>query len=113
MVTMMRRKRATGHALWGPWGKIIMDILEEEVTDTGAPEFAVTGIKSVERISIGQIRITKYSRRKDGCFVTHHEVWDYHIWQKQFENLENIARIMSQMAIPPDGHEEQRRSGKH
>ena len=52
----------------------------DDTSDFGAPEYAVTGIASIERISIGQVRIAKYSRRKDGNSVLFHEVWDLMAW---------------------------------
>src|SRR5258706_6328088 len=57
-------------------GSIALDFIEE-FSDLGAPEFAVTGTASIERISAGLVRVTMYSRRKDGNIVTHNTIWDW------------------------------------
>ena len=73
-----------------------MDFIEE-VTDLGAPEYAVTGVASIERISPGQVRVTKYSRRKDGNIITHHEVWDLFAWLHDRSLNEQVSDLISRM----------------
>lgn len=59
-----------------------MDFVEDLI-DEGAPQYAVSGIASIERISSGQVRLTKYSARRTGNFVEFHEVWDYQALKRQ------------------------------
>ncbi len=92
-------------------GGIAVDFIEE-FTDLGAPEYAVTGVASIERISAGQVRVTKYTRRKDGNFVTHHEVWDYQAWQRALAPYEEAMRVIGRMAAP-DGPNQERRREPH
>lgn len=74
-------------------GTIIMDFIEDPI-DNGAPEFVVTGTASMERISAGQVRFTKYVRRRDGNYVTHHEVWDLQTWLKFWDGYERFRDIV-------------------
>jgi|SRR5882672_2446458 len=92
-------------------GGIALDFIDE-FSDLGAPEFAVTGVASIERISPGQVRITKYIRRKDGNFVTHHEIWDFALWQRQLAPYEEAMRIIARMAAP-DGPNDERKRERH
>lgn len=107
-----RRRRKSvrvGDLRRGPGGEIIMDFVAE-TTDLGAPEYAVTGIASIERISVGQVRIAKYSRRKDGNFILFYEVWDYQIWKRHFGPYEAAMDVIDR-TLPPNGPEH--RMGKH
>jgi hypothetical protein len=79
-------------------GRNAMDFVEE-TTDLGAPEYAVTGVASIERISVGQIRIAKYSRRKDGNFIMFYEVWDYDIWRRAVATYEAAMQIIVRMGV--------------
>ena len=93
-------------------GGIAMDFVEE-VTDLGAPEFAVTGVASIERISAGQVRITKFSRRKDGNIVTHHEIWDWETWRKSLPPYEEAMRILERMGAAHSSPIPTRRGEEH
>jgi hypothetical protein len=44
--------------------------------DYGAPEFLVTGISSIERISRGIVRVS-YFRRRDEKTEVCHTLWDW------------------------------------
>lgn len=102
-------KHGTVRKLTG--GGTAMDFVEE-LTDFGAPEYAVTGVASIERISAGQVRISKYSRRKDGNIVVFHEVWDYQTWRKSFPPYEEAMRLLERLGIG-DGPNQGRQRGAH
>ncbi len=91
-------------------GRVVMDFIEE-VADLGAPEFNVTGTASMERISAGQIRITKYSRRRDGNVVLFHEVWDVQEWLKSWALYEQFRDLVTRLPISDGG--DGRRREKH
>jgi hypothetical protein len=63
----------------------------QESTDYGAPEFCATGISSVERISRGQVRVSYFSRRKDGNTEVCHIVLDASEWRRHCEMLNRTA----------------------
>jgi len=92
-------------------GSVVMDFIEE-ITDEGAPEFAVTGIASIERISAGQVRLTKYSRRRDGNVVVFHEVWDFETL-KRSQNMYAKALAEIDRVWRGDGPEDGRRREAH
>jgi hypothetical protein len=77
-------------------GGILVDFIED-VIDNGAPQYAVTGLASIERISAGQIRMTKYSRRKDGNFVEFHEVWDYQMLRRSVDAYAQALATIERM----------------
>ena len=83
-----------------------------EVTDLGAPEIAITGIASIERISAGQVRVSYYSMRKDGAIVVAHMVWDLQAWLR-LGAIEDQARDIIGRMAPPDGPDQERRREKH
>lgn len=76
-----------------------MDFIED-VTDMGVPEYAVTGVAGIERISIGQVRISKYSRRKDGNFILFYKVWDLQM-RLATARLVEEARTTNMAEAPP------------
>ncbi len=88
-----------------------MDFIADPI-DNGAPEYAVTGIATIERISPGQVRITKYTHRKDGDFVTHHEVWDWQLFLRSLTPCEEAVRILERMGTPALPNDDRRRE-KH
>jgi hypothetical protein len=83
----------------------------EDPMDQGAPEYNVTGIASIERISVGQIRETYYSQRKDGALVAVHIVWDLQAWIHHRALIEQAAEIILRM--PPLGPDQERRRERH
>ena len=87
-------------------GRVAVDFVPEFI-DQGAPEFYVTGIASIERISPHEVRFTKYTRRRDGNMVTHHEVWNIEIWMRSFAHYEQALAIIERMPIG-DGQEDKR-----
>jgi hypothetical protein len=91
-------------------GGVAMDFIEE-FTDLGAPEFAVSGIASIERISRGQVRATYYSRRKDGNIAVVHIIWDYQTWLDTFSAVAHTRDLMAR--IPPDGGQKDQRRERH
>jgi hypothetical protein len=84
-----------------------MDFIEE-ISDLGAPEIAVTGVASIERISAGQVRETYYSKRKDGPIAVVHIVWDLQAWLRHSLLNEQSKDIIRRM-LPP--YEPQRERG--
>ena len=92
-------------------GGIALDFIEE-FSDLGAPEFAVTGTASIERISPGLVRITMYSRRKDGNIVTHHTIWDWQTLKRSVALYEEAIRVLDRMTVP-DGPNDDQRSERH
>ena len=62
----------------------------ESCLDYGTPEYCVTGVSSIQRISTGQIRVTKFSRRREGNIVLFHEVWDLVDWRRTCEIVERL-----------------------
>lgn len=87
-----------------------MDFIEDPI-DQGAPEYNVTGIASIERISVGQVRVTKYARRKGENFITHHEVWDLLAWLHDRSLNEEVRDIISR--APPDTQSAEQRRERH
>lgn len=71
----------------GGRGRFIMKLVSDTV-DYGAPEFSVTGTAELERISDGQVRIAKYSRRGGQNVITHYEVWP----AEEFERVQPAYR---------------------
>jgi hypothetical protein len=106
---MRRGNVRPGDVRRGPAGEIVMDFVPE-TTDMGAPEYAVTGIASIERISAGQVRIAKYSRRKDGNFILFYEIWDWETWKRAFPPYEKAMQIIDRLPMPDGG---ERRQGRH
>ncbi len=53
-----------------------------DTVDYGAPEFVVSGVGAVERISDGMVQVTLYRRRSDEKPVACSLVWDRQEWQK-------------------------------
>lgn len=97
--TKMRRPARRVWTRRGPRGEVVMDFVQE-TTDAGAPEYNVTGVASIERISVGQVRIAKYSRRKNGTnLITHYEIWDYEIWKRSIEPYESAMRLIDRIPI--------------
>lgn len=72
----------------------------QDCIDIGAPEFVVTGTAEIERISGGQIRIAKYSRRGGQNIITHYEVWDAEAFERvqpqyrRFRTTENRDKFI-------------------
>ena len=64
----------------------------DNVIDLGAPEYNITGVAKVERISRGQVRITYYTQREDGNIVPLHVIWDYETYLAS-QNLYEQAYI--------------------
>lgn len=68
-----------------------------EFTDEDAPEFVVTHVISIERITANTVRITKGSEHRNGVRAVFHEVWDlqgYCRWSKIVkETMDYIARL--------------------
>jgi hypothetical protein len=87
-----------------------MDFINDPI-DQGAPEFNVTGIASIERISVGQVRVTKYASRKGENLITHHEIWDIQVWQNWLEPYEQAMRIIAR--VQPDGPNADRTRERH
>src|SRR5262245_51010058 len=104
-----RKTDRTGTIRRGPAGEVIMDFVAETI-DSGAPEYVVTGIANIERISKGLVRIAKYSRRKDGNYILFYEVWDYEAWQRTIPAYQKAADIIDRSPLP-NGQEE--RMGRH
>lgn len=102
-----RNKDVPGTLRRGPGGEVIMDLVEG-TTDLGAPEFNVTGVARIERISPGQVRVSKYSRRPDGNYITHHEVWDYEVWQKAVVNYGKTMDIIIRAGFSDGGGDSRR-----
>src|SRR5947209_3343226 len=92
-------------------GGIVVDFIED-VIDNGAPEYTVTGIASIERISAGQVRLAKFSHRKDGDVIVFYEVWDFQTWLRSFVLYERARAIIDRMQ-PPDGPNDERRRERH
>jgi hypothetical protein len=90
---------------------MIMDFIAE-CSDIGCPEYAVTGVASIERISAGQIQETLYSMRKDGALAVVHVVWDLQAWLHHWPLYEQAREILARMP-PPDGPDQERRRERH
>jgi hypothetical protein len=66
-----------------------------EAVDLGdAPEIFLTGIKSVERLGPGTIRVSFYSQRDNCKRVVLHAVWDLQTWIEMAEQLNDIRGMM-------------------
>lgn len=108
-----RKKNRPGSLRRGPAGEVIMDFVAETI-DPGAPEYAVTGIASIERISIDQVRIAKFSRRKDGDYILFYEVWGYHAWLLAIAPYQKAAEIIDRLPLSDGGDQGGgRRKGTH
>jgi len=92
-------------------GQCAMELVED-VIDNGAPEYAVTGIAAIERISPGQVRVTKFMRRRGENIVTHHEIWDLKLWLRALAPYEEAMRLIASMPAIENEREE-RRPGRH
>src|SRR5712675_1549248 len=92
-------------------GRIRMDYVGE-FADLGAPEIAVTGVASIERISVGQVRITYYSLRKDGPQAVVHIVWDFNAWMDNAAIFREAKQILPRTQ-PDGGKGDGRRREKH
>ena len=92
-------------------GRIRMDYIGE-FADLGAPEIAVTGVASIERISAGQVRVTYYSLRKDGPQAVVHVVWDFNAWMDNAAIFREAKQILPRTQ-PDGGKGDGRRREKH
>src|SRR5258705_12588769 len=110
MVHKPRKTRHTG-VITRAGGRIRMDYVGE-FADLGAPEIAVTGVASIERISVGQVRITYYSLRKDGPQAVVHILWDFNAWMNNSAIFREAKQVLPR--TQPDGGEgDGRRREKH
>lgn len=53
-----------------------------DLIDYNAPEIIVMGVASVVRISVGIVRVTLYSRQKEGNVAKVHLFYDWAQWMK-------------------------------
>jgi hypothetical protein len=70
----------------------------DDSLDIGVPEFCVTGVAMVERISRNQIRVPYFARRRGESLVVCHTVWDIEAWRK---TCEMIGRACEQIVVEP------------
>lgn len=108
----MWRETVRPEAAKGPAGAITMVNMVEGCVDMGAPEYAVTGVARIERISPGQVRVSKYSRRPDGNVILFHEVWDYEVWQSAIFFYEKAAQTLIRGSYS-NGEEGMREARRH
>jgi hypothetical protein len=71
-----------------------------ECTDYGAPEFVAAGVSSIDRASENTVRVTYYSRRRDGNVDVCHVVWDKDEWRQYIELLNRTCEAI--LAEPLD-----------
>jgi hypothetical protein len=70
----------------------------EDGLGMGVPEYCVTGVSSVERISPGQVRVSYFARRNNESIVVIHTVWDAIEWRK---NCEMVSRSCDDILAEP------------
>jgi len=85
----------------------------EDVIDNGAPEYAVTGIAAIERISPGQVRVTKYVRRRGENVVTHHEVWDRSLCIRALAMCDEVLPVIANGPATAEREAEEQLAGRH
>src|SRR5262245_18906185 len=99
-----------GVARRGPRGELIMDFFE--ATDNGtAPEIYVTNVSRIERIGEGTVRVSYYSRRREGNPVVLDVIWDI---QELLEAFERWAEARDEIVADinaGDGHIGRERGG--
>jgi hypothetical protein len=77
----------------------------QDVEDFGAPEFCVAGVSAVERISAGMVRVSFFTRRKDGLVDCVHTVWDMVEWRKTFEMVSRACEgVLAETPLSGDDH---------
>jgi hypothetical protein len=73
--------------------------------DEGAPEYSVSGVARVKRISPNMVRVTYFRHRKGENIETIHAVWDITEWRR---NCEMIHRACEGILVErPPGRDDQ------
>jgi hypothetical protein len=79
----------------------------DDCCDIGAPEFCVSGVSAIERISQNMVRVSYLSRRKDGPVEVCHIVWDAVEWRKTCEMISRACEGI--LAEPAPGQDDRPR----